>query len=170
MTIHPTTFKDAMARFASGVTVITTRYDGESHGMTASSFCSVSLNPPLVLVSIAKHLRSHCFIEKSGIFAVNILGADQLDWGMRFAGLKPDIEDRFAGIEHKAAVTDSPILPGTLSWVDCELRHAYDGGDHTIFVGEVVAGGANEKDNPLLYYNRTWRELIALEGAMISER
>lgn len=166
MPIHPTTFKNALARFASGVTIITTHYHGEKHGMTASSFCSVSLTPPLVLVCIAKHLRSHCFIEKSGVFAVNILGADQLDWGMRFAGMMPDIEDRFAGIVYRRAVTDSPILPGTLGWVDCELRHTYAGGDHTIFVGEVVAGGTSEKDNPLLYYNRAWCELARLEEAV----
>jgi flavin reductase (DIM6/NTAB) family NADH-FMN oxidoreductase RutF len=120
-----------------------------------------------VLVCIAKHLRSHCLIEKGGVFAVNILRADQLDWGLRFAGMKPEIEDRFADIGYKTAMTDSPILPDTLSWVDCELRHAYDGGDHTIFVGEVVAGSASEDDNPLLYYNRTWRQLMALEEALI---
>ncbi len=168
MTIHSTTFKDVMSQFASGVTVITTHTDGEFHGMTASSFCSVSLDPPLVLVCVAKHVRSHPLIEKSGAFAVNILAIDQLDWGMRFAGMIPEIEDRFAGIEVKAAVTDSPILPGTLGWVDCELRHAYDGGDHTIFVGEAVAGGVSQKDDPLLYYNRAWRESTVLEGALIS--
>jgi flavin reductase (DIM6/NTAB) family NADH-FMN oxidoreductase RutF len=166
MTIHPNTFKNVMSRFSSGVTVITTYYQGKKHGMTVSSFCSVSLNPPLVLVCIAKHLRSHEFIEKSGVFAVNILGLDQLDWGIRFAGLKPEIVDRFAGITDTSAVTCSPILPGALGWVDCKLRHAYEGGDHTIFVGEVVAGGTNEKDDPLLYYNRAWCELARLEEAV----
>ncbi len=168
MAIHPTTFKEAMSRFASGVTVITTRYNGDIHGMTASSFCSASLNPPLVLVCIARHLRSHQFIEKSGVFAVNILGADQLEWGRRFAGMQPEITDRFVGIKYKVAVTDSPILPGVLGWVDCEVRHAYNGGDHTIFVGEVVAGGTSDKDHPLLYYNRAWRELAQLEEAVFA--
>jgi len=166
MAIHPNTFKKVMSRFASGVTVVTTSYQEKKHGMTVSSFCSVSLNPPLVLVCIAKHLRSHEFIRKSGVFAVNILGADQLDWGMRFAGLKPEIVDRFAGIADTSVVTCSPILPGALGWVDCKLRHAYEGGDHTIFVGEVVAGGTNEKDDPLLYYNRAWCELARLEEAV----
>jgi flavin reductase (DIM6/NTAB) family NADH-FMN oxidoreductase RutF len=80
--------------------------------------------------------------------------------------MKPDIEDRFVGIGYGVAVTDSPILPGTLGWLDCELRHTYAGGDHTIFVGEVVAGGTGEKDNPLLYYNRAWRELARLAEAV----
>ncbi len=168
MTIHTTTFKEVMSQFASGVTVITTHDNGNLHGMTASSFCSVSLEPPLVLVCVAKHVRSHPLIEKSGVFAVNILANEQLDWGMRFAGMIPDIEDRFADIEVIAAVTDSPILPGTLGWVDCELRYAYDGGDHTIFVGEAVAGGVSQKNDPLMYYNRAWRELSVLEETLIS--
>lgn len=168
MTIHSTTFKNTMSRFASGVTVITTHHQGELHGMTASSFCSVSLDPPLVLVCVARHLYSHQLIEKSGVFAVNLLAANQLDWGMRFAGMNPEIEDRFAGIEFKAAVTDSPVLPGTLGWVDCKLRHAYDGGDHTIFVGEVVAGETSQDDDPLLYYNRAWRQLARLEEAVMA--
>lgn len=159
VTIDPQTFKNTMSRFASGVTVITTRQAGEKHGMTASSFCSVSLEPPLVLVCVAKHLRSHCLIEGSGVFAVNILSADQQAWGLRFAGMVPGLEDRFAGIDCCTATTGSPILPDTLGWVDCHLRHAYDGGDHTIFVGQVVAGGTNGKIEPLLYYNRDWQKI-----------
>lgn len=168
MTINPTTFKQTMSRFASGVTVVTTHYQGENHGMTASSFSSVSLEPPLILVCIAKHLRSHGFIEKSGFFAVNILSADQQEWGRRFAGMIPGVEDRFAGITTSVATTASPILPDTLGWVDCRVRHAYPGGnDHTIFVGEVLAGAAsNDRDEPLLYYNRAWRELACLQEAV----
>lgn len=168
MTIHPNTFKQTMSRFASGVTVVTTHYQGQNHGMTASSFSSVSLEPPLILVCIAKQLRSHCFIEKSGVFAVNILSAAQLEWGRRFAGMIPGVDDRFAGITTEVAATASPILPDTLGWVDCRVRHAYPGGnDHTIFVGEVLAGAASDRDEPLLYYNRTWRELARLEEAAV---
>ena len=163
MTLNPTTFKSAMSCFASGVTVITTSYQEQLHGMTASSFCSLSLEPPLVLVCVANQARSHAMISKSGVFAVNILDADQLEWGKRFAGMLPGIEDRFAGIAYKVALTDSPILPGTLSWVDCKLRHSYQGGDHTIFVGEVVAGGVREAGEPLLYFNRAWHEPAAIK-------
>lgn len=159
LTVQLVAFKEAMSRFASGVTVITTGYEGTVHGMTASSFCSLSLNPPLILVCVAQCARSHALIQKSGVFAVNILSADQLDWGMRFAGLIPEIEDRFADIAYQTALTGSPILPSTLSWVDCKLRHAYAGGDHTIFVGEAIAGGIGQDGLPLLYYNRNWRQL-----------
>jgi len=159
MTIQPVAFKEAMAHFASGVTVITTGYAGTVHGMTASSFCSLSLKPPLILVCVAQHARSHALIQESGVFAVNILSADQLEWGRRFAGLIPDLEDRFAGIAYHTALTDSPILPGVLSWLDCKLRHAYAGGDHTIFVGEVIAGDSRGDGAHLLYYNRHWHQL-----------
>ena len=159
MTIQPATFKEAMSQFASGVTVITTAYEAAVHGMTASSFCSLSLKPPLVLVCIAQGARSHALMQESGVFAANILRAGQLEWGMRFAGLFPEIEDRFADVAYQTAVTGSPILPGTLSWVDCKLHRAYAGGDHTIFVGEVIACGIGVDGVPLLYYDRHWRQL-----------
>ncbi len=159
MTILPAAFKEAMSQFASGVTVITTGYEGVVHGMTASSFCGLSLDPPLILVCVAQHARSYALVKKSGVFAVNILSADQLDWGRRFVGLIPKIEGQFANIAYQTAVTDSPILPGTLSWVDCRLRDACAGGDHTIFVGEVIACGIGDDGTPLLYYNRHWRQL-----------
>jgi hydroxymethylglutaryl-CoA lyase len=87
----------------------------------------------------------------------------QLDYGLIFAGLKPDVEDRFAGIETTTAVTSSPILPGVLAWLDCRVWQAYDGGDHTIFVGEVVATDASGVDTPLLYHNRLWRRSESLD-------
>ncbi|MEX1020142.1 MAG: flavin reductase family protein [Litorilinea sp.] len=161
-------FKNAMAQWASGVTVVTCHHEGKSIGITASSFSSVSLEPPRILVCVAKHLYTHGIIEDSGIFAVNILGTDHLEWGMRFAGMFPEIEDRFAGIDTFTAATGCPVLPDVLSWLDCRVAHAYDGGDHTIFVGDVVAAGAATGGEPILYFNRTWRRLddtpLTLEG------
>jgi flavin reductase (DIM6/NTAB) family NADH-FMN oxidoreductase RutF len=148
-----------MAHWASGVTVVTSTYGGEPVGITASSFASVSLQPPQVLVCVARRLYTHGVIEKSRIFAVNILGVEHLEWGMRFAGLIPEIVDRFQGIECNVAATGCPILPGILGWLDCTLSHAYDGGDHTIFVGEIVACAARADGAPILYYNRHWRRL-----------
>jgi len=152
-------FKEAMSRWASGVTVVTTQVDGQRVGITASSLASVSADPPQILVCVARKLFTHTAIEQSGMFAVNILGTDQLAWGMRFAGMVPELNDRFAGIDLVQAVTGAPILPGVAAWLDCRLRHAYDGGDHTIFVGEVVAAGAAAECEPLLYFNRSWRQL-----------
>jgi len=152
-------FKDALAHWTSGVTVVTTQMDGRPVGITASSLTSVSLAPPQILICVARKLYTHQVIEQSGVFAVNILGTDHLEWGMRFAGMTPELADRFADIELQRGVTGAPILPDVLGWLDCRLRHAYDGGDHTIFVGEVVAAGATEERSPLLYFNRTWRQL-----------
>lgn len=162
MSFDPNIFKGVMSRFASGVTIVTVQHNAQRHGLTASSFSSLSLDPPLVLVCVGKHAYSHGLIEQSQAFAVNILSQAQQEWGTRFAN--PKIVDRFAGIDYGEAVTGSPILPGSLAWVDCTLHQAHDAGDHTIFVGKVVAGDVMQGEQlsamaPLLYYNRDWRTL-----------
>lgn len=159
MAVNETNFKNAMAQWASGVTVVTSTHAGGHVGITASSFSSVSLTPPRILICVAKKLFTHGIIEQSGAFAVNILGAQHLEWGMRFAGMFPEMEDRFAGIEYTTKVTGCAILPGVPGWLDCRLAHAYDGGDHTIFVGDVVEAGAESAADPILYFNRSWRRL-----------
>jgi len=159
-------YKNLMAQWASGVTVVTTACDGEWQGLTVSSFTSVSLQPPMVLVCIGQELPARACIERSGAFAVSILSAEQLEWGLRFAGLLPGITDRFAGIACTTAATGSPILPDVLGWLDCRVRHVYPGGDHTIFVGEVLQGEALEPaGRPLLYYHRQWGDFSALPDA-----
>lgn len=166
MPVESQAFKNSLAHWASGVTVVTS-VEGDQHvGITASSFASVSLEPPRVLICINKRLYTHGLIEHSGVFAVNILDETQLAWGMLFAGMLPEAEDRFVGIEWGTAATGSPILPGVLAWLDCRLVHAYDGGDHTIFVGEVEATSARGPGDPLVYYNRQWRKLDTARPAL----
>lgn len=167
MSIDPERFKEVMAHYATGVTVVTTRSEGRDYGMTVSAFASVSLEPPLVLVCIAARLFTHEQIAASGRFAVNILAEEQRAWGERFAGLVPEREDRFAGIEAERGRTGCPLLPGTLGWLECELREAHGGGDHTIFVGQVV-GGQVRGGRPLLYFDRAWQRL-ADEGSGLSQ-
>ncbi len=159
MTIDPQVFRETMAHWASGVTIVTTLVDGQPTGITASSFASLSLHPPQILVCINQKLHTHQAIEISQTFAVNILGIEHQEWGMRFAGMFPALEDRFQGIDWQKAVTGSPILPDVLGWLDCEVRGAYTAGDHTIFVGEVMATAARKEGSPILYYNRHWRQL-----------
>jgi flavin reductase (DIM6/NTAB) family NADH-FMN oxidoreductase RutF len=157
MAVDPILFKQALSQWASGVTVVTTlKNGGQPHGMTASSVTSLSLDPPMVLICVAKKLYTHTLLEESGFFAVNILNMDQLDYGKRFAGMYPDMEDRFAGIDYHAEMTGAPILPGVLGWVDCRLTQTYTGGDHTIFLGEVLAAAGPGDHDPLLYFNRQW--------------
>jgi flavin reductase (DIM6/NTAB) family NADH-FMN oxidoreductase RutF len=160
--LDPTLFREALSRFASGVTVVTARRGAERFGLTASSFVSVSVNPPLVLVCIAKTLQTRAVIEETGAFGVNILGVHQLEAGLRFAGLKPDAKDRFEGFEWISLTTGSPLLKDSLVSLDCRLHAAHQGGDHTIFVGEVLHALISKDEVPLLYHRRLWHRPEAL--------
>lgn len=156
MSVDPQTFKAVMGQWPSGVTVVTTLDADGPAGMTASSFSSVSLDPPLVSICIARPLQMHARIEKAGKFAVNILSKDKVDDGRRFAGMLPGVTNRFEGLSTTTAVTGCPLLPGMLGWVDCTLWAKYDGGDHTIFIGQVQAAGIDPTAAPLLYHSRNW--------------
>ena len=157
MAIDPQTYKQAMAQWASGVTVVTTRLpDGEIKGMTASSFTSVSINPYLILICVAKKLYTHEVLLQSDVFAVNILNNAQAEIAQIFAGMRPDITDRFGYIGYATSETGSPILSDVAGWLDCKKYQTIDAGDHTIFIGEVVSAyGASDK-SPLIYFNRQW--------------
>jgi len=153
----PDQFKNVMAQWATGVTIVTTvGLDGGWHGITATSFASVSLEPPLVLVCIGKVLAFRAAVEQSGVFAINLLSHHQAPLALIFAGLVPDVTDRFAGIDCATALTGSPLLPDTSGWLDCRVWNAYDGGDHVIFVGQVLTGGSAPERPPLLYHARHW--------------
>jgi flavin reductase (DIM6/NTAB) family NADH-FMN oxidoreductase RutF len=160
------TFRAVLGQWPSGVTVVTTvRTDEQSegnlaagwHGMTASSFSSVSLDPPLVSVCLARKIWTHDLIDSTGVFAVNILAKDQADVGKRFAGmLGIEVHERFDGLDVRTAETGSPVLGDALGWVDCRVVYAYPGGDHTIFVGEVLAADTPRLTAPLLFHSRAW--------------
>lgn len=155
--VDPATFRDVMAQWPSGVTIVTTLdADGERKGMTASSFSSVSLTPPLVSVCLLKSLYTHRLISESGVFGVNVLAKDQQEVARRFAGMLPGVEDRFEGESWTIAETGASLLDSALGWVDCRVVHAYEGGDHTIFVGEVVAAHNARRSAPLLFHSRGW--------------
>ena len=156
MSGDPATFKAVMGQWPSGVTVVTTVDDAGPAGMTASSFSSVSLNPPLVSVCVARHLAMHTRIDKADVFAVNILSKNSVEDGRRFAGMLPGVTDKFQGVQYHTAATGSPLLANTLGWVDCKLWARHDGGDHTIFVGEVLDAGIDKTAAPLLYHSRSW--------------
>ena len=155
MPIDDARFRQAMGHFASGVTVVTTASTGELYGMTVSSFSSLSLNPPLVLICIDKSVPSHDMIRDSGRFVVNILEERQEHLSRRFAATA---NDKFKGVAWHSGQLGLPVLDNTLAAIECRLRDALDGGDHTIFVGEVVDAEVRE-GAPLLYYRRGYREL-----------
>jgi len=163
MAVEAQLFKQTLAQWASGVTVVTTIYEGKWKGTTVSSFCSVSLNPPLVLICLDKSLYTHELLTKAGVFAVNILSTDQLEVGKLFAGMYPEVDNRFAEINTETAYTGSPVFSDSPGWVDCEIRHMYEAGDHTMFVGEVMAAHTKEETtDPIMYFNRRWGRFAGL--------
>jgi flavin reductase (DIM6/NTAB) family NADH-FMN oxidoreductase RutF len=149
MNVDSAEFKRILGHWATGVAVVTARAAaGEPVGLTATAFASLSLEPPLVLVCVDHCSNSHAHIQESAAFSVNVLADDGERLARRFA---EDVENKFEGVAWSPGATGSPVLQGALAWVDCRLTRTHAGGDHTIFVGEVVAGGARE-GAPLLYY------------------
>jgi len=152
-------FRLAAGRFASGVTVVTTRNGDYLYGITATSFVSLSLNPLLVTVSINLHSPILDEIRSSGAFAVNVLASDQQEVSTHFATRgRGRAEGRFDGVETSDEQTGAPIITGSLSWFDCRLYTTLEGGDHVILVGEVMAAGGKGGE-PLLYWSGGYREL-----------
>ena len=164
MTFDAQSYRNALSQFASGVTVVTTQIDGTLHGLTVSAFSSLSLDPPLVIICISRSIHSHNVIHERGLFAVNFLSENQVDLGRRFAGLIEGVVDRFEGIEFAQSPAGNPLIAGCLGWLDCRLWKTYDGGDHSIFVGEVLAAGSGSGEKPLLYFDRRWHVLGETEG------
>ena len=128
-------FRNALSQFATGVTVITTRLDGGSFfGLTASSFNSVSLDPPLVLWSLSNKATSMPLFTGNSHYVINVLSADQAELADRFSRRIPN---RFEGVEFELSATGLPIIKGVSAWFECHNRSRYPEGDHVIFVGEV---------------------------------
>ena len=153
-------FKSALGRWVSGVTIVTTRAGERVFGMTASAFSSVSLDPPLVLVCIAKKAHTLPWIVESGVFAVNVLAKDQHELSNRFA-TEGNESVRFEGLACRSGPSGAPWLPDTVAVLDCRVAAAHDAGDHWIYVGEVQAAEVAAGRAPLLYYDASYRSLAA---------
>ena len=163
MAIERPCFKTLLRRWASGVAIVTTRAGERVAGMTATSFTSVSLEPPLVLVCADKKALTLPVLEDAGVFAVNVLAEDQHELSARFA-LSGNEALRFEGLVCRSGPTGSPWLPETLAVLDCRTVATHDAGDHVILVGEVEAAECDERRAPLLYYDAAYRRL-APDGA-----
>ena len=144
-------FRRIMGHFATGVVVVTCRdpATGTPCGLTVSAFSSVSLDPLLVLVCIEKDADSHDCIRRAGHFAVNILPYHQAALSRKFAG--PDPLEKFQGVSFREVATGAPVLEEAMGWLDCRVHAAHPAGDHTIFVGRVLAGDARD-DAPLIFF------------------
>lgn len=156
MSVSPDEFRSALGRFPSGVTVVTTRSEnGTDQGMTVSAFCSVSLEPPLILICIEKTASVYGALIAAPSFVVNILSVNQEQTARRFSIV--DI-DRFAGVGYSHSEKGIPILDDVLGVVECNRVATHDAGDHTIIVGEVEAARVTN-DTPLLYYRGGYSQL-----------
>ncbi len=155
-------FRNALGRFASGVTVVTTVVDGEDHALTASAFSSVSLEPPLVLVCVDHKNRFHDAVTTSGVWAISMLPESAQDAATWFATRgRPLIGQLHKVDHHRGAVTGAALLDDALAWLECRTWRLHDGGDHSIIIGEVVwADVSTACDDPLLYYRSHYGALL----------
>ena len=156
VSVDPDLFRSVLGRFASGVTIVTAQDgEGRDYGMTVSAFCSVSLEPPLVLVSIGHDATMHPIVGSLGHFAINILRSDQEALSRRFASR--DVQ-RFEGVGFARGESGVALLDGVLGWLECRTETRHDAGDHTLLIGRVEAALAGE-GRPLLYYRGGYAQL-----------
>jgi flavin reductase (DIM6/NTAB) family NADH-FMN oxidoreductase RutF len=151
-------FRRVLGHFATGVTVVTTCQHDRRAGITVNAFCSVSLDPPLVLVCIEQQNYAHDQIKESGIFAVNILASAQADVSRCFASQSEEKYQDFCGVTTHEVATGAPVFDECVAWVDCRVEAVYPGGDHSIFLGRVEALGSSD-EAPLLYYHARYGRL-----------
>lgn len=155
-TFDPKALRQVYGQFPTGVTVITTRtVDGEPIGMTASSFNTVSIDPPLILWSIDKNAYSLETFKQCDYFAVNILSDQQIALSNRFAGRG---EDKFKGLDYTNGAGDCPLLPKALAQLQCKNWQVYEGGDHLIMVGEVIEYQRLDNTRPLVFSQGTYAQ------------
>ena len=142
--------RDVAGAFATGVTVVTTRVDSRLFGCTANAVTSLSLEPPLMLVCLDRSTKTHPRLLEAHAFAINIIaaGPGSEELCRLFAGKS---QNKFERVGYRSGVTGAPILDAALGWLECELDGTFEGGDHTIFVGRVVAAERGDGD-PILFY------------------
>lgn len=156
MPIDKQEFRRVLGHFAAGVTIVTTvGEDGKPYGLTATAFTSVSLEPPLVLVCVDKRSESHPHFHASGVFAVNFLAVDHEHLSRRFA---VSGGEKFGDLAVRTGTTGAPVLVEALGHLECRTVEVVEGGDHTIFLGEVQAADAREGE-PLVYFRGAYRKI-----------
>ncbi|MGE6613134.1 flavin reductase family protein [Peribacillus sp. NPDC076916] len=148
-------FRDSMGKFATGVTVLLTENEGETHGMTANGFMSVSLDPKLVLISIGHKAKFLEKVSQSKKYTVNILAEDQEHYSRHFAGNPGE------AVEFET-LAELPVLKGAIAQIACEVVSEHVEGDHTLFIGKVVDFRLEDK-NPLLFFSGKYRQLTKVE-------
>jgi flavin reductase (DIM6/NTAB) family NADH-FMN oxidoreductase RutF len=163
MAFDASAFRTTMSHFATGVTVVTTALDQAYFGLTVNAFCSVSLKPPLILISLDLNSQTYPVLQQSGIFAVNILSREQQDLARRFA--RKDIQSKtFHDIPLSIGETGAPLFTEALAWIECRVAQEVSGGDHMLILGEVLNLKYHDglsTSEPLLYYCSSFRTFTA---------
>ncbi len=151
--------RNVMRKWVTGVAVVTSRVGDLRHGMTVNSMTSISLEPPILSISMINTTRTYDLVKQSGIMALTILSEEQRELSDRFAGHIPEEGDRLAGLETFEMVTGAPLLAGGLAFMDCRVVFEYPMPFSTLFLAEVVAAGWQEGGVPLVYHNRGYPHL-----------
>ena len=148
-----------MRAWTTGVAIVSADHEGQRHGMTVNSFASISLDPPLIAVSLQTASHTHALVSRAGAFGLTILAAGQQELSERFAGRTGDAGTRWHGLQTEALITGAPFITGGLAFLDCRLSQAIRAGTNTLFIGEVVAVQAKDHEAPLVYHDRAYRQL-----------
>jgi 3-hydroxy-9,10-secoandrosta-1,3,5(10)-triene-9,17-dione monooxygenase reductase component len=165
VTVDPLEYRSIIGSFATGVTVITAAAGEELQGMTANAVTSLSLDPVLLLVCVDKGTHTHRILEQGGAFTVNILGEHQEDVSRLFAKRSEPERGTLRGQRFRIGKTGAPVLEDCLAYVECRIAETYEGGDHTIFLGEAVDMGIVNDVQPLLFYRGRYHALALSDGA-----
>lgn len=159
MTLDSEKLRHAMRAWTTGVAIVTSIYEGQQYGMTVNSFTSISLEPPLISVTLKRLTHTHDLVLKSGMFSVTILTAAQKELSDRFAGKMPSIIDRFNGVQTETISLDSPVFKDGMAYFDCRVISSMPVGENTLFVAEVMDARGEGEGNPLVYHNREYWKL-----------
>jgi len=160
MSLDARAYRDIWGNFATGVTVVTTNVDGWLHGMTANGVVSVSLDPLLMLVCVDKSTRCHGQLGAAGKFGVSFLGQDQEVVSSLFAKRGEPEEGQLRGVAFHEGPYGTPILDGSIAYLECRLSDVLPGGDHDLFVGEALGGEILRSDAaPLLFFRGKYRQI-----------
>lgn len=160
-TVDQAAFRGALGRFAGGVTVVSALHDGVDHLMTASAFCSVSLDPPLVLVCSHRSSRFHDAVLESGVWGVSVLAEEGRAASAWFAHRGRPLEGQLDDVPHHRGELGTALLDDSLAWLECTTHAVHPGGDHSILVGAVQAARVREDvDDPLLYYRSHYGTIV----------
>lgn len=157
--MKPVELREVMRRWASSVAILTTGDRLQQHGMTVSSFNSISVDPPLVTVTLANFTRTKQLVDRTGTFAINLLAAGHEELSEIFAGHVRELDDRFAGLKVEHPMNDIPALADAVAWVFCRVVHTYPMPNSTLYVAEVLQAWKTGDHPPLIYYDRSYHRI-----------